>query len=120
MDDAQSSPSLTPTQTQQVQETIQGLDKEIPKKPKVRGSWLQNLLRDKYFKVSMTVIMMLLIFGFSILIAFWRGQPEKPVSAENVGLVPQATIVFPEDEEVEVSTESSELEPETTPTPLSI
>lgn len=120
MDDAQSSPPLTPTQTQQVQETIVGLDKEIPKKPKVRGSWLQNLLRKKYFQVSMTVVMMFLTFGFSILIAFWRGQPEKPVSAENVGLVPQAIIVFPEDEEVEVSTESSELEPETTPTPLSI
>ena len=45
MDDAQSPPPLTPTQTQQVQETIIGLDKEIPKKPKVRGSRLQNLLR---------------------------------------------------------------------------
>lgn len=120
MDDAQSPPPLTPTQTQQVQETIIGLDKEIPKKPKVRGSRLQNLLRERYFQVSMTVVMMFLTFGFSILIAFWKGQPEKPVSAENVELVPQATIVFPEDEEIEVSTESSELEPETTPTPLSI
>jgi len=119
MDDA-SSPQLTPSQTHKVVETIQELDKEIPSKPKVRGNWLQNLLRAKYFKIGMTVIMMFLIFGTAVLIAFRSGGPEKPVSAENIKLIPEATIVFPEEEEVEVSTESSELEPETTPTPLSI
>lgn len=120
MDEAQSPPQLTPTQTQQVEETIHELDRAIPEKSKVRGSWLQNLLRARSFKVAMTVFMMFLIFGTAGLIAFRTGGPEKPVSAENLGLVPEATIVFPEDEEIEVSTESSELESETTPTPLSI
>lgn len=121
MDDPQTSPTLTPAQTEKVEETIKELEQEIPSKPKVRGNWLQNLLRAKYFKVAMTVVMMFIIFGTAILIAFWRGGPEKPVSAENIKLVPQATIVFPEEEEeVEVSTESSELELESTPTPTSI
>ena len=114
---AQPSQQLTPTQTQQVQKTIGELDKEITEKPKVRGSRLQNLLRAKYFKVAMTVFMMFLIFGIALLIAFRTGGPERPVSAENIGIVPQATIIFPEEEEVEVSTQSSEIEPETSPTP---
>ena len=114
---AQSSQQLTPTQTQRVQETIQELDKEVSEKPKVRGSRLQNLLRAKYFKVGMTVFMMFLIFGTALLIAFRTGGPESPVSAENTGVVPQVTIIFPEEEEVEVSTQSSEIEPETSPTP---
>jgi len=114
---AQSSQQLTPTQTQRVQKTIGGLDEEITKKPKVRGSWLQNLLRAKYFKIAMTVFMMFLIFGTALLIAFRTGGPERPVSAENIGIIPQAAIIFPEEEEVEVSTQSSEIEPETTPTP---
>ncbi len=110
----------TPTQTQEVQETIQELDEKNSEKPKVRGSWLQNTLRAKYFKVGMTVVMMFFIFGTALLIAFRTGGPEKPVSAENIGIIPQSIIIFPEEEEVEVSTQSSEFEPEVTPTPLSI
>jgi len=111
---------LTTTQTQEVQETIQELEGEISEKPKVRGSWLQNTLRAKYFRVGMTVVMMFFIFGTALLIAFRTGGPETPVSAENIGIVPQSIIVFPEEEEVEVSTQSSEFESEVTPTPLSI
>ena len=111
---------LTSTQTGQVEETIQELDKEISEKPKVRGSWLQNLLRARYFKVGMTVILMFLIFGTALLIAYRTGVPETPVSAENVGIIPEATIIIPQDEEEEpeISTQSSEIEPETTPSAI--
>jgi uncharacterized membrane protein (DUF485 family) len=117
MDNTPEPHQLTPVQTQKAKETIKGLDEEISKKPKVRGNWLQNTLRAKYFKVSMTVFMMVLIFGTALLIAFRTGGPEKPVSAENIGIVPHATIIFPEVEEIEISTESSEIEPEPLPSP---
>jgi hypothetical protein len=114
-------PTLTPEQAHKVEETIQELEKEIPAKPKVRGSWLQNLLRAKYFMLGMTIVMMFLVFGTAIIIAYRTGGPERPVSAEDVKIIPEATIVFPEEEEeVEVSTESSEIKEDPTPTPETV
>ena len=117
---ANSSPNTPSISSHGIKEVPQAPKKEEKKEAKVRGSWLQILLRAKYFKVAMTVFMMFLIFGMALLIAFRTSGPEKPVSAVNIGIVPEAVIVFPEIEEVEISTQFSETIKDASPTPLAI
>lgn len=63
--------------------------------PKVRPGRLQKLIRKNYFKVILTIILMVLIFTTAFVIAYQVGKVEKETSAFQTNIIPEATIIVP-------------------------